>query len=126
VTRLQRITPAHIVLLSTVVSCVAEGAAPRRPNAILVLSDDQGRGDVWVGGPFKAKAPGTASFEMKKVSLRSPVPVGDTSVVFDNVTLPVGRNGFRVNFEVAGRRVFGGKDADGDNQGPIHVTFERK
>jgi len=27
---------------------------------------------------------------------------------------------------VDGKRVFGGKDADSDNQAPIYVTFERK
>jgi hypothetical protein len=30
-----------------------------------------------------------------------------------------------VTFDVDGKKVFGGRDADGDSLGPVHVTFER-
>ncbi len=31
----------------------------------------------------------------------------------------------KLTFEVGGRKVFGGKDEDGNSPGPVHVTFER-
>ena len=83
------------------------------------------KGDVWVGGPFVAKASGHASFRRGDVEVKKPVEAGATRCVFDRVPLSAGEKGFRATFTVAGEKVFGGKDAKGDVRGPLHVTFER-
>ena len=62
---------------------------------------------------------------LKTAKRNCDVKPGDTRAVFDSVELPTGKNGFQVTFTVNGREVFGGRDQDGDSQGPIHVTFER-
>jgi len=83
------------------------------------------RGDVWVGGPFRAGSAGKASFRMGDVHVSKKVEKGATECVLDNVLLPQGQRSFKIGFDVSGQRVFGGRDADGDALGPVHVTFER-
>lgn len=82
-------------------------------------------GDIWIGGPFKAESSGLASFTMANVRVSKDITEGETRCIFDDVSLPTGQMRFEVMFEVAGKKVFGGRDTDGDVLGPIHVTFER-
>ncbi|MHC4250594.1 MAG: arylsulfatase [Planctomycetota bacterium] len=82
-------------------------------------------GDRWVGGPFVAKAPGRATFRRADTRVSSDVQAGATKCVFERVPLKAGVKGFQVDFTVAGKKVYGGRDADNDVQGPLHVTFER-
>ncbi len=82
-------------------------------------------GDRWVGGPFTAKAPGLVTFRRADTRVSSAVETGAKKCVFDRVPLVAGVKGFQVDFTVAGKKVYGGRDSGGDAQGPLHVTFER-
>ncbi len=62
---------------------------------------------------------------MGNVRLSNAIEKGATGCVFDRVSLPEGKQHFKIAFDVAGKKVMGGKDADGDAQGPVRVTFTR-
>jgi len=53
------------------------------------------------------------------------VSTGDKARVFEGVVPPAGKNAIRPTFIINGRTVTGGRNADGEQQGPIRVTFER-
>ena len=81
-------------------------------------------GDVWKGGPFKAKSNGEAFFEMGHISLIKDIETGAADCVFEQVILPEGMNHFKFRFEINGEKVHSVRDEDGDRLGPVHVTFE--
>ena len=83
------------------------------------------RGDVWDGRPFVARGQGKAGFKIGGVSMSKAVNKGDKVCVFENVVLPKGKGNIRPTFVVGGKTVVGGRNDDGKQQGPIHVTFER-
>jgi len=60
-----------------------------------------------------------------KISKNKTINKGDKVCVFEDIILPKGKVNFRPTFFVAGKTVVGGRNDDGNQQGPIHVTFER-
>ncbi|MDP6046503.1 MAG: arylsulfatase, partial [Phycisphaerae bacterium] len=83
------------------------------------------KGDVWDGTPFIAADKGLAGFKFGDISMSKTVNKGDKVCVFDGVTLPEGKGAIRPTFVIGGKTVIGGRNAEGKQQGPIHVTFER-
>ncbi|MBL7221510.1 MAG: arylsulfatase [Phycisphaerae bacterium] len=83
------------------------------------------KGDIWDGTPFAARANGSAGFTIGKISKNKTINKGDRVCIFENVILPKGKVNFRPTFVVDGKTVVGGRNDDGNQQGPIHVTFER-
>jgi len=84
------------------------------------------RGDIWDGRPFVSGGKGSAGFRIGDVSKTRTIDKGDKLCVFENVVLPKGRGNFRLTFVVGGKSVVGGRDDNGNVQGPVHVTFERR
>jgi arylsulfatase A-like enzyme len=83
------------------------------------------RGDIWDGQPFVAGDKGLARIRMGDVSMSKPVNKGDKVCVFEDVMLSKGKGNIRPTFVIADKTVIGGRNAEGKQQGPIHVTFER-
>lgn len=83
------------------------------------------KGDAWDGIPFKAKSPGKASFRWGDVSVSAPVPKGAERCVFEDVFLPTGKGYFKGTFTVDGKKVYGGRNAEGQVLGPLGVIIER-
>ncbi len=83
------------------------------------------KGDVWNGIHFKAQSQGKASFQWRELLLKADVPEGADKCVFRDVFLETGEGYFKAEFEVEGKRVYGGRNALDQVQGPLAMIIER-
>jgi len=83
------------------------------------------KGDVWDGISFKASSPGQASFEWGDIFVSAEVPDGAKRCVFEDIFLPAGEGHFKAEFKVSGKKVYGGRNAEGQVLGPLSMIIER-